>query len=353
MTKTHPILVICMCALVATSAAAAEIAFKERCRARSGAVTLGDVAEIHSADAAEAQKLARIELFDAPAAEKPPTYSYREIAELLRVRGVDLSRHELSGATQVTVEAAAGIQAASAAPARDARAEGVASAAIMDYLQNHVSADVEWKIETASGGDVAGAVQARVVNAPEFSASDLSAASGTHTFALELRGSGRTWQRNVEARVTLPPLAVVAAEALSKGTILRAEHLELQPAPVPKTTGTRPRPTGFLVRLEDAVGRELLQTVAAGQSLDEKMLRRPILVTKGELVTVSVTCEGVRIRTAARAKEDGAQGDVIQVESTLDRRTYQVRVSGLGTVEVFVQPASLANSEEPKDKAAR
>jgi flagella basal body P-ring formation protein FlgA len=345
MAKSKPIVVLLLAASCSISAPAAEIAFKDRCRPRSSIVTLGDVAEIHSADAADALKLARVELFNAPAAaEKPPTYSYREIAELLRIRGVDLSQHELSGATQVTIEVAPVVQPATAVPPGDARAQEIVSAAIIDYLKGRISHDVQWKVE-ASVGDVAGIVQARVLQAPEFSASDLSAASGTHTFVLELRGNGNTWQRTVQARVSLPPLVVVASQALSKGTILRPEHLRLQPSPAPRTTGARPRPTGWLVRLEDAVGRELLQTVTAGQPLDEKSLRRPIVVTKGQLVTVVVTCEGVRIRTAARAKEHGALGDVIQVESTLDRKTYQVRVSGLGTVEVFVQPASLANSE--------
>jgi hypothetical protein len=55
-------------AFAAANAAAAELRLRQQCQSRTPVVTLGDVAEIITADSQEEQRLASIELLPAPPA---------------------------------------------------------------------------------------------------------------------------------------------------------------------------------------------------------------------------------------------------------------------------------------------
>ena len=66
-------------------------------------------------------------------------------------------------------------------------------------------------------------------------------------------------------------------------------------------------------------------------------LRTPALVRRGDVVTVYARSAGIRVRTAARARDDGSQGDLVSVESLLDRSTFFARVSGIREVEVYAR----------------
>src|SRR5487761_1443723 len=78
---------------------AAEIQLKSECNA-SGLVRLGDVAEIHSHDPAEVRELKDIELFPAPPPGGKSLVRAREVQDLLALRGMNLSQHRLTGASQ-------------------------------------------------------------------------------------------------------------------------------------------------------------------------------------------------------------------------------------------------------------
>src|SRR5690348_10455719 len=82
---------------------AAELQLRGECDCSTGLVRLADVAEIHASDPAEAKSLGEIELFPAPAAGNKAFVRAREIQDLLALRGINLSRHRLSGASQIEV----------------------------------------------------------------------------------------------------------------------------------------------------------------------------------------------------------------------------------------------------------
>ena len=89
----------------ARDAAAAELRLRAQSSAAGPVVTLGDVAEIVSADARQTAALAAIELFPAPAAAEQRIVRVREIQDLLLLHGVNLTEHRFSGSSEVTVQA--------------------------------------------------------------------------------------------------------------------------------------------------------------------------------------------------------------------------------------------------------
>ncbi|OYV82636.1 MAG: flagella basal body P-ring formation protein FlgA, partial [Planctomycetia bacterium 21-64-5] len=92
-------------------------------------------------------------------------------------------------------------------------------------------------------------------------------------------------------------------------------------------------------RLEEVLGLETKRAVVEGQVLKQDDLRSPILVRRGDAVAVFARSAGIQVRATARAQEDGGKGDLIVVESLLNRERFMARVSGIHEVEVFAQAA--------------
>ena len=134
----------------ASEGVAAEIRIRPRCLPRGPVVTLGDVAEISSADAQEAEKLGSTELFPAPPDGQQRTVRLRELQDLLFDRGVSLARHRLSGTSQIVVggnaepERSTERRPLSAAAAK--RNERAVAEAIGHYLQEQTSSAGEWRV---------------------------------------------------------------------------------------------------------------------------------------------------------------------------------------------------------------
>ncbi len=121
---------------------------------------------------------------------------------------------------------------------------------------------------------------------------------------------------------------VVASTAIAKGALIAASEVRLEPAASPEIEAA-----GFH-SLEDVLGKEALRPIPAGAVLEPELLRTPVLVRRGEVISVYVRSPAVRIRTTARAQDDGGLGDTIAVESLLNRARFTVRITGPREAEV-------------------
>ena len=101
----------------------------------------------------------------------------------------------------------------------------------------------------------------------------------------------------------MPSAVVVTTGPVPRGAILSENDVTLQ----------RMKPDmqvdDAFQSLDDVVGREAVLAIAPGQILDPQYIRTPMLVKRGSVVTVYVQAPGVKIRTTARAREDGSKGD--------------------------------------------
>ena len=135
----------------ADRAAAAELRLRAQCSPAGPVVTLGDVAEIDSADARQAASLAAIELFPAPTAAEQRIVQVREIQDLLLLRGVNLTEHRFSGSSEVTVQAVAArphVPASKPVPAAETqRIKRRVCEALVKYLSEHAAAPQAWSVE--------------------------------------------------------------------------------------------------------------------------------------------------------------------------------------------------------------
>ena len=95
-----------------------------------------------------------------------------------------------------------------------------------------------------------------------------------------------------------------------------------------------------LATTEEAIGKEAVQTIRAGGIVMASQLRAPILVRRGERVSVRARTGGVTVRTYAMAQQDGSLGELVMVTPTDSRDKYVARVSGVRELEVFAAGAT-------------
>ena len=146
--------------------------------------------------------------------------------------------------------------------------------------------------------------------------------------------AGTVYARSVtvDANVRIIPPVVAAVHALARGAVIREGDVELkQPAAAEKTAGA-------LHALEEAIGHELVRPIPLGAAVSADCLRSPLAVHRGEVVTVFAQSGAIRIRTNARSRDEGSVGELVAVESLLNRSTYYARVSGIREVEVYARP---------------
>jgi flagella basal body P-ring formation protein FlgA len=87
--------------------------------------------------------------------------------------------------------------------------------------------------------------------------------------------------------------------------------------------------------LEQLIGMEARQAIQVGEVIFNDKVQQPLLVKRGDLITVISQAGGIRVRTTARARQNGAKGELVQVESLETREPYDVRVTGHREAAVF------------------
>lgn len=334
---------------VSRAAIAAEIKLRHECRCSQSLVRLGDVAEIHAADETEAAKLEHVELFPAPPQGQPRRLRARELQDLLALRGLNLAQHRLSGANQVEVRSAEEPKAAAKPVARPLttsmmmRSEELVKKAVLAYLQQQVSASEPWQVEIKLENDPARAVFA-AAHQPLTVAGGEAPYRGRQRMTLVVPGEAGDQSFEIEPLISLAPRVAVATRSLAPGDNVQATDVKLV------QVSTRQVEEPFY-RLEDLIGQQAIGAIVEGQVFDHADVRAPLLVRRGDAVTVYARSAGVQVRTTGRAQEEGSRGDLITVESMLNRQRFFARVTGIHEVEVFAHALEAPATAVPTAKA--
>ncbi len=137
-------------------------------------------------------------------------------------------------------------------------------------------------------------------------------------FDVHLAGRNRAVQ--VQFRLEIERKLPVARERILAGTILSAEDLEIRWVSIPHDRGQ------LLAEIEEAVGKTLRYTLAAGQPLRHQDLASEILIEAGQPVTLVFEDHGLRIELQGEARQSGGKGDEITIFSKETRKRYTGRV---------------------------
>lgn len=135
------------------------------------------------------------------------------------------------------------------------------------------------------------------------------------------------------ARAKLSAEIIVAARALPAGHVIADGDLRQERRDV---SGLR----GPLSDRQAVIGLILRRAVRPGQVLRKQMLIAPLLVRRGEVVTIVATSGTVMASMAGEALDAGRSGAIIRVRNVATGKVIRARVTGHATVEPIDIPST-------------
>jgi flagella basal body P-ring formation protein FlgA len=376
------VLAVAACSVVAS--AATELTIRESVTMSRSVVRLGDVAEVASDDAAQARQLSALPLMPAPASGGQRFLRKREIEDLLAAHGVDLRELRIAGAQQVTI-----VSSPAAAPSTNNAIRGPAigkfnrhAALLAGHVETQTATQPANRIEPENADVLADGVPTLILNHLNRQSTDASryevecevaerhlallasaktkpkctggAApwTGRQRFEISFATPDGAVRFPIYAQVTPPPVPVVVAlQPIARGDVFTAANVEL------RDVGYAPKANERRVAvdsIDSLIGMEARQQIPAGSVVFAESVQSPIVVKRGELISVSSQSSGIRVRTTARALQDRSRGDLVQVESLQTKEKFDARVVGPGKAVIIAiaAPASSAPAQ-PIETARR
>lgn len=103
---------------------------------------------------------------------------------------------------------------------------------------------------------------------------------------------------------------------------------------------------GVPTKIDEVKGMQARRTLAAGQPFRGEDLRKPIIITKGQTVTMQFIVPGVELTAMGRAMSEGGIGDTVTIQNPASYRMISAIVTAPGTVRatgpITSTPSTLA-----------
>jgi flagellar basal body P-ring formation protein FlgA len=90
--------------------------------------------------------------------------------------------------------------------------------------------------------------------------------------------------------------------------------------------------SGVPTKMEEVRGLQARRTLSAGQPFRGDDVRRPIVILKGQTVTMQFAAPGVELSAMGRAMSEGGVGDTVTVQNPVSYRMISATVIAPGTV---------------------
>ena len=102
--------------------------------------------------------------------------------------------------------------------------------------------------------------------------------------------------------------------------------------------------SGIPTKMNEVLGLQARRVLAAGQPFRSDDVRRPIVVTKGQTVTMQFAVPGVELMAMGRAMSEGGVGDTVTVQNPVSYRMISAIVTAPGTVRATGAMSSSVNT---------
>ena len=170
---------------------------------------------------------------------------------------------------------------------------------------------------------------------PEFAVRDIDFDQRTRRFSATLETSDeRVRVAGMVHAVTEVPVLV---RGLGRGDLVEEGHLEWRRMRADRL------PRDAVLDPERIVGQAARQNLRPGAVLRTADLQRPVIVAKGNIVTMVLRSAALTITAQGRAAEDGGDGDVIRVINSHSNLAVRARVEGPNAVSVMINDTIVMN----------
>lgn len=127
--------------------------------------------------------------------------------------------------------------------------------------------------------------------------------------------------RRITVNVAHRVMAVIADRRIDRGHVFVPEDLKVEQIYIDDERGVP------FNGVENVVGKKATSRIRKGTAIYTGDAALPLLVRRGQTITVRCICGGLVVRTIGRAMEDGAESQIIRVRNEKSREDYQARVT--------------------------
>lgn len=198
--------------------------------------------------------------------------------------------------------------------------------AVYDFLSSQLSND--GTIDEISVGTLDARLRLKRCPVPLVTAfPPASRKQGNVTVGVKCEGE-KPWSLYVQAKVSRLGEVVVAVRTMVRDEIVSADDVILQRRELDGVVG------GYLTQLSDPLGMRVVRTIRADEVVNPAYLTQPILVKRGDRVTIMARSGGVEVRMDGKALSDGVMGAQIRVMNLSSKKEVKGIVLGQGSVEI-------------------
>jgi len=149
-----------------------------------------------------------------------------------------------------------------------------------------------------------------------------------HT-VIDLRCTGpHPWQLYVPVTVIAEMSVLVAAHPLQRGDHIKKGMLTYAERNLAQL------PYGYFVHPKTVIGRVLSRNLLSGAVVTPAALHSPLLVQRGQVVTLSAGTSAFTVTTQGVALQGGSLGALVRVRNTRSNQVVQGKVIGSGRVRI-------------------
>jgi flagellar basal body P-ring formation protein FlgA len=124
----------------------------------------------------------------------------------------------------------------------------------------------------------------------------------------------------------------VVVRRLGAGEVIGKDDIEI------RTVQTRLLPGDAVLDEQDLIGRTPRHVLRPGTPIRRTEVRTPIIIARGELVTVILATPQMLLTARGRALDDGGRDDVVRIRNLNSNGVIEARVSGPGQATVGIDP---------------
>lgn len=375
--------------LSACDAKAIDLVLKETCIAEAGIIRLGDIADIYDTTAEMTDDLERLPLMPAPAPGTEAFIRAASVRDLLVATGVKLESLRFDGAITVKVSSVPREETprttepqetapepvvipetkneAAAAPAHRQRtgyrflepithrgstsARRALSASRLRSLEDELHAELT-KYASQQLNDsliqvADGELLMRHAELLEQAQSSLQfdittpLGAGRQRFLISFETADGEVRFPFFADVLRGQPVVTVIRSLRRGDLVTAADVELRPM---EKSMKIPRNESVFTTIEEVLGQEASRSLRSGDVLTDRRCMQPIMVNRGQLVTVTASASGFRVKMQATARKAGRLGEMLEVETLDDQERLLARVVGRGELAILSASPSRATA---------
>lgn len=141
-------------------------------------------------------------------------------------------------------------------------------------------------------------------------------------------GNGSADRLHVSGLLVRRTEVPMPAHPLSPGDVITRQDLTMVPLRSDRMT------QDLVAEIGDIVGKTPRHALRPGEPVRANDIEVPIVVHRGNLVTIVLETANMRLTAEGKAMEDGGRGAVIRVTNTKSNRAIDAVVAGPGTVSV-------------------